>query len=357
MAEQGQQRTEQPTPRRLQEARRKGQVSKSKDMTAALVLIAAVMAFYAIRGAGPGLESHLAWYLSNCFSFELTTTGLPWVLYDYLLDEAVFFAPVLLTVIAAALAANIIQSGFLMAPEVLKPKLNRLNPIEGIKRIFSLRSLVELFKSVLKIIIVGAVSFFVVKKYLPGLLLVFYKTPEQGLGEILAAILAVGAAGGGAFFALALADMFYQRWEYIKGLRMTKQEVKDEYKQTEGDPQIKGWMRRRQREIAMNRIRQEVPGATLVVTNPIHYAVALRYEEGKTAAPQVVAKGAGDLAGRIKQIAAANNVPVVENPPLARVLFKQVELGKEIPAELYQAVAEILAMVYKSKANKAGWAN
>lgn len=356
MADPGQQKTEQPTPRRLQEARRKGQVAKSKDMTAALVLIAAVLAFYIIRGAGVGSNRHLTWYLANCLSFEVTDSGLPWVLYDYLLDEAIFFAPVLLAVIAAALAANIIQSGFLVAPEVLKPKFNRLNPIEGIKRIFSLRSLVELVKSILKILIVGAVSFIIVKKFLPGLLLVFYKAPAQGLSEILAAILAVSAAGGGVFLALAMADMFYQRWEYIKGLKMTKQEVKDEYKQTEGDPQIKGWMRRRQREIAMNRIAQEVPGATVVVTNPVHYAVALKYEEGKTEAPLVVAKGAGDLAGRIKQIAAENRVPVVENPPLARALFKQVDVGKEIPGELYQAVAEILAMVYRRN-NQARWAN
>ena len=146
---------------------------------------------------------------------------------------------------------------------------------------------------------------------------------------------------------MAVFDFYYQRYDFLKSMRMSKQEIKDEYKQTEGDPQIKGWLRKRQREISMNKIREEVPRATVVVTNPIHYAVALKYQEGVTGAPIVVAKGAGDIALRLKDIAVKSSVPVVENPPLARSLFQQVDIGREIPVELYQSVAEVMAMVLK----------
>ncbi|MCL4439440.1 MAG: EscU/YscU/HrcU family type III secretion system export apparatus switch protein, partial [Firmicutes bacterium] len=186
------------------------------------------------------------------------------------------------------------------------------------------------------------------------LLMAYFKNPAQEVLEIADVIIVVAAAGGGAYLVLALGDYYYQRFDFLKRMRMTKQEIKDEYKQTEGDPQIKGWLRKRQREIVLNRIRQEVPRATVVVTNPIHYAVALKYEEGVTGAPLLVAKGAGDIANRLKGIAADNKVPVIENPPLARALFQQVDIGREIPAELYQSVAEILAMVLRLKRNSYG---
>ena len=355
MAESSQQKTEKPTPRKLQEARKKGQVANSKDFTAALVLLAAVVAFLTFRSyAAIGMEHQLTWYLANCFSFKMTVSSLPWVMLDYLLDTLLFMAPIFIALIAVAFFANVAQIGFLFAPEVIQPKIEKLNPINGLKHIFSLRSVVELLKSILKVLVVGFVSFLIVKKYLPVLMVAFYKAPGQGFSEVLTAILAVAAAGAGAFLVLAVGDMFYQRWEYIRGLRMAKQEIKDEYKQTEGDPQIKGWLKRRQREIAMNRIRQEVPRATMVVTNPIHYAVALRYEDGVTGAPLVVAKGAGDLAQSLKRIAAEHQVPVVENPPLAQALYKQVDVGREIPEELYQAVAEIMAVLYRTKYRSTG---
>ncbi|GBF33203.1 flagellar biosynthesis protein FlhB [Desulfocucumis palustris] len=355
MAESGQQKTEKPTPRRLQESRKKGQVPNSKDLTASLVLLAAVVAFYSFKPyVGNGMEHQLTWYLANCFSFKMTPSGLPRVLFDYFINTVLFLAPIFILLLAVAFFANVGQFGFLFAPEVLTPKIEKLNPINGLKRIFSLRSVVELVKSILKVVIVGSVSFLIVKSYLPVLMVAFYKAPGQGFAEVMTAIMAVGAAGTGAFLVLSIGDMLYQRWEYIRGLRMSKQEIKDEFKQTEGDPQIKGWLKRRQREIAMNRIRQEVPRATMVVTNPIHYAVALRYQDGVTDAPVVVAKGAGDLAQSVKKIARENNIPVVENPPLAQALYKQVDVGREIPAELYKAVAEILAVIYRENNRRTG---
>lgn len=350
MAETGQEKTEQPTPRKLQEARRKGQVAKSRDLSAAVILMAAVALVYGIsQDIISQMEKHLTWYFTNCFTFGLPENRLYWTLATTLLEVLLIFSPILLAVVVFALFSNVMQSGFLFSLEAVAPKPERINPLEGFKKIFSMNSLVELVKSILKVIVVGVVSYLVAVKYVPQLLLVYFKNPAQEMLEVMSVILTVAAAGGGAFLVLALLDFYYQRYSYMKNLRMTKQEIKDEYKNTEGDPQIKGWLRRRQREVVMNSIRQEVPRATVVVTNPIHYAVALRYEEGVTLAPVVVAKGAGDIALRLKKIAADSRVPVVENPPLARTLFQQVDIGREIPAGLYQAMAEVLAMVLKLK--------
>jgi len=348
VAETGQEKTEQPTPRKLQEARRKGQVAKSKDLSAAVVLMAAVTVFFiSAENAVTGMERHLSWYIANCFSFNLPDKHLPGVFLKSLFDIFLIFAPVLLVSIFFAVVANVVQTGFLLAGESLIPKPDRLNPLEGLKKMFSVNSLVELLKSILKVVVVGVVSYLVAVKYIPELLMVFYKNPSQEMLEIIDVLIVVAAAGGGAYLLMAVFDFYYQRFDFLKSMRMSKQEIKDEYKQTEGDPQIKGWLRKRQREISMNRIREEVPRATVVVTNPIHYAVALRYQEGVTGAPIVIAKGAGDIALRLKAIAVKSSVPVVENPPLARSLFQQVDIGREIPVELYQSVAEVMAMVLK----------
>jgi len=348
VAEGGQEKTEQPTPRKLQDARKKGQVAKSKDLSAAIVLMAAVTVFYlSTKSAVTGLERHMVWYFANCFNFGLPEKHLPWVLLNSLFDISVIFIPVILVTVIFGVIANVMQTGFILSADSLMPKLDRLNPLEGLKKMFSVNSLVELVKSIFKVVVVGAVSYLVAVKYIPELLMVFYKNPSQEMLEILDVLIVVAFAGGGAYLLLAVFDFYYQRFDFLKRMRMSKQDIKDEYKQTEGDPQIKGWLRKRQREISMNKIREEVPKATVVVTNPIHYAVALKYQEGVTGAPIVVAKGAGDIALRLKDIAVKSSVPVVENPPLARSLFQQVDVGREIPVELYQSVAEVMAMVLK----------
>lgn len=348
-----QQKTEAPTPRRLQEARRKGQVAKSRDFSAAIVFLAAVLLGYLLlQTALIDLERHLNWYFTNCFSFDLNVKHYLAIFFDSL--EFVFwmFLPFIVIIVGIALAGQLLQTGFIFAPDVISPSLERLNPLNGLRRIFSLRSLVELAKSTCKVVIVAAVGYYVVCAHLPVLLLVFHRAPEAAFATVARSLLDVAAATGGAFLALSLGDLLYQRWEHIRGLRMTKQEVKEELKHTEGDPLIKSWQRRRQRQIALNLIRAEVPRATVVVTNPVHLAVALRYEEKEMAAPEVTAKGAGELALQIRKIAAENNVPVVTNPEVARFLYHQVEVGQQIPLELYQAVAEILAFVYRLKGRK-----
>ncbi|RKO66918.1 flagellar biosynthesis protein FlhB [Desulfofundulus salinus] len=345
-----QQKTEAPTPRRLQEARRRGQVPKSRDFAAAVVLMAAVILAYLLRG--PAMENwqkELTWYFSNCLAFDLAPEHLPRVIYDVARGAIWMCTPFFLALTGAALAVHLVQTGFIFAPEVIKPNLERLNPVSGLSRMFSLRTLVELGKSIIKVTVVAGVSYLVVKAYLPELLLVFHRAPQALFGTVADVMLAVAAAAGGTFLLLAVIDLFYQRWEYMRSMRMTKQEVKDELKQTEGDPLIKGWQRRRQRQILLNRIRQEVPRATVVITNPTHLAVALRYDEKEMSAPRVVAKGAGDLARRIRELAAEHKVPIMHNPEVARTLYHQVEIGQEIPVELYQAVAQILALVYRLK--------
>lgn len=343
-----QEKTEPPTPRKLQEARRKGQVAKSRDLTAALLLLAMIILAYAwVDQSAQAFQAYLAEYLRTSLHYRLPEEHLIRALWDFGLELALITAPVFIVAILAALLANLIQVGFLFAPEVIKPRAGRINPIQGFKRIFSLRSLVELLKSILKIVITAAVVYLVIRSRIHELLLIVFKHPLQIFEAITDILLAAATAGGIAFFVLSVFDFMFQRYEHFKNLRMTRQEIKEEMKHTEGDPHLKSWLRRRQREIALNQIRREVPAATVVVTNPEHYAVALRYDEEEMQAPTVTAKGAGYLAQKIMEIAAKHNVPVLRRPEVARVLYFQVEPGQEIPPELYQAVAEIIATVYR----------
>lgn len=351
----GQQKTEAPTPRRLQEARRKGQVAKSRDFSAAATLLAGVLlAFVIFNTVFREWESWTGWYLSNCFRMGAGDQALLGVLFASFWFFLRALLPFALVFLGAALAVHLLQTGFVFAPGVIAPQLERLNPANGLQRILSLRSLVELAKGFFKVAVVAAVSYSVVKANLPALLLVFSRAPGAAFGTVAGAAFKVLAAAGGAYLVLALGDLLYQRWEYIRGLRMTRQEVKEELKHTEGDPLVKSWQRRRQRQIALNLIRAEVPRATVVITNPVHLAVALRYEEKEMEAPVVTAKGAGDLARQITRLAAEHNVPVVRNPEVARALYRNVEVGRAIPVELYRAVAEILAFVYRLKGKKTG---
>lgn len=342
-----QQKTEAPTPRRLQEARRRGQVARSRDLSSALVLVLGVILLYALRDPSVrALEDCLTEYFNWCVNTDLVAENAYLVIFKLSLSVAGIMAPYFIVLLFVALAANIVQVGFIFAPNAVKPRLERLNPVEGLKRIFGLRGLVELAKSVLKIVVVAAVVFGVLKARLPELLLVYFKTPPQLFQTVTGILLNAVAAGSAAFLAVAFLDLLYQRWEYYRNLRMTRQELKDELKHTEGDPHVKSWLRRRQRQVVMNRIRQEVPRATVVVTNPVHLAVALRYDEGQMAAPRVVAKGAGVLAEMIKEIAHRHGIPVVRDPETAQALYR-LDVGVEIPPELYRAVAQIIAMVYR----------
>ena len=246
-----------------------------------------------------------------------------------------------------ALAANIAQVGFLLAPKALKPKFSTLNPKQGIKKVISSRGLVELAKSLLKIAVVGWVTWWTIREEFPNTLGLVHQTPEQILGFWGDVAFKIFLRAGVVWVFLAILDYSYQKWKMAKEMRMTKQEVKDEHKQREGDPQVKGRIRSIQREQARRRMMAAVPEADVVITNPTHYAVALAYRPEEMDAPKVVAKGADHLAQQIQVVAREHDVPVLQNRALARALYDSAEVDQYIPVDVYQAVAEVLALVYR----------
>ncbi|MCL6635660.1 MAG: flagellar biosynthesis protein FlhB [Peptococcaceae bacterium] len=353
MAGGAQERTEQATPRRIQEARRKGQVARSTDLTGALCLLAMVALFYALKDQFfLDLQRYLAWYFSQVGYLPGMEKSPVAVLNQAALFTLKLLAPFFGVALVVVVASSLAQVGFLFSTEALRPKVSNLNPFSGLQRMFSTRSLVELVKSVLKFVIIGTVTYYLIRAHLNDLLLVFHRPPGGIYQVILGFVLTVAWWGALAYLALALLDYLYQRYDYKKSLMMSRQELKEEFRQTEGDPLIKARQREMRRSISLNRIISEVPKATVVITNPTRLAVALLYRQGETAAPKVVAKGAGRLAERIREIARENGVPVIENKEVARFLYQNVEVDQEIPSEVYQAVAQILALVYRLKAKE-----
>ncbi len=345
-----QERTEQATPRRREEARRRGQVYKSRELVGAITLLAA---YGALELVGPYIGGQVLTFsrtlLSEGALQDWSQEGVHLLLSRTFLLVGTVTAPLLLTAAVAGTAGNLLQVGFLFSLEPLVPKWERINPISGMQRVFSRRSLMEMFKAVFKVTVIGYIAYRTVADELgsfPGLLGLEINQMVVFLSGLISRLfLWVGVA----MLVLALADYAYERWEYEQSLRMTRQEVKDEFKQTEGNPEVRQRIRQKQREMARRRMMQDVPKADVVVTNPTHYAVALAYQQEAMSAPKVLAKGRGLVALRIREVAEEHGVPVVENPPLARELHSSAEIGQEIPVALYQAVAEVLAFVYNLK--------
>lgn len=342
-------KTEEATPRKKNDARKKGQIAKSKEVALAVTLMASTIVIAVLGGyAGSQLGYTMRIFLSDYISKSLDYGSVSRIMFITVWRMAVILLPLILPILVMGVFANLMQTKGLISFEPLKPDFSKLNPINGFKRIFSVRSLMELFKDTLIIVIVGFVGYkFIRDNYIYILTL--------GELNVQAVAKAVGKLAVNIFFKvtiimliIAIIDYMFQMFQYKKDLKMSKQELKEEYKQDEGDPQIKGKIRQKQRQLAMRRMMQEVPKATVVVTNPTHIAVALKYEEGQNA-PVLVAKGADAVAFRIKQVAKDNDVPIFENRSLARLIFKQVEINEEIPVEMYQAVAEILALVYNMR--------
>lgn len=349
MPEGSQEKTEQATPRRLQEARRKGQVAKSADLNGALLLlITGLFALLFKDNIITHMQAYFYSYFNNFVKNPQQDSHLLQLLIDFTVNVFAVFVPFFILMLVVALGVNIAQVGFMLAPEAIKPKFDKLNPLNGLKNMFSGRAMFELVKSLLKIIIVGWVVYASVRGEMANLLAIYHSPPRTLLNQVLTIALKVILWGAVVYLGIALLDLIYQRYAFKKQMRMTKQEVKEEYKQSEGDPQIKGWLRRMQRQLLSNLARKEVPQATVVVTNPTHYAVALKYEQPMEA-PMVVAKGMDHLARQIREIAQEHQVPIIENVEVARFLYAHVEAGQAIPTEMFQAVAEILAMVYRMK--------
>lgn len=352
-------KTEDPSPRRREEARRQGQIPFSTELVGAAVLLAAVVGLiYFGRGIGDGLLDVFRTDLREAFRPDLTP-ALAQELFTRLLLRALgVLTPFFGALLAAGVAASVAQVGLQITPEKLEFKPDRLNPADGAKRLFSVAALVKGGLGLLKVAAIGGVAYWVLEGR-GGVLLTLGRQTLGGAAEAawaLALRLALYLVGATAF--IAAIDYFYQRRRFEVGLRMTKQELKDELKQEEGDPQLKHRMRQLARERMKKKMLTAVPKATVVITNPTHYAVALRYTAGD-AAPVVVAKGAGAFAAKIRELARTHSVPLIERPVLARALYAGVKDGQPIPAGLFQAVAEVLAFIYRLRgigpgANPAG---
>lgn len=270
------------------------------------------------------------------------------ILFDGIYAELLMqLLPFFLIGVATSIIINMLQFKFQISTKPLQPKFSKLNPVSGMKKLFSKEKIVELIKSIAKIILIMAVVYNTIKGDWVYLVK-FYQMPlTQAIELIGSIVINMGLKISLVFMVIAFADLFYQRWKFHEDIKMSKQEVKDEYKNAEGDPQIKGKIRQKMREASQRRMMQDVPKADVVITNPTHYAVAIRYDANEGSAPKVLAKGADFVAQKIKEIARENNVEIVENKPLARMLYANVEIGQEVPPELYQSVAEVLALVYK----------
>lgn len=344
-------KTEKATPKKRQDARKKGQVLKSQDVTSALVLLS-VFLFLMIAGTSmrDGIMSFFNETFSKYMLIDTLSIKLVVKIYkDVLSEMAVIILPIMAIAMIAGIAGNFLQFGFLFSAEPLKFDLTKLDPIKGIKRMFSVKSLIELLKSILKITLIGSVTTAILWKNIDDVLSLSFKTPGATLITVSKLTVFMGIAASVVLLIIAVLDYFYQKFEYEKNLKMSKQDIKDEYKNSEGDPLIKSKIKQRQREMAMRRMMQEVPQADVVITNPTHYAIALKYDEETMDAPKVVAKGTDFVAQKIKFIAKENEVVMVENRPLARAMYDQVEIGQHIPDEFFKAVAEVLAYVYRVK--------
>ncbi len=344
------QKTIPATPRRRQKAREKGQVPRSTEVSSALILLVIFVLFLSF---GNVLFERFCniyrYFLGECGTLEVKSENLITMFAYSARNLSKFLLPFLLTIAAVGLGSSLISGGFVFSTSKLAPDLGKLNPIKGFKKLFSTQSFFTLGKSLLKLAIVGGISWITIKSLFPCFLSIVGSPAESQAILIGKHALTLTLRVSLAFLALAALDFAFQKWDHEKSIRMTPQELKEERKEYEGAPEIKSRIRRKQIELARRRMMKEVPEATVVITNPTLLAIALKYEPKKHRAPLVIAKGGGLIAERIRKIARKYDIPVVENKPLAKLLFRLCNIGEEVPTRLYQAVAEIVAYVYKLK--------
>lgn len=351
----GGEKTEPATSKKLNDIRKEGQVAKSKELITAVSLMSLfiILKIY-LSKLGTGLiDVYTQVYNSISKVVDDSYNGLPIstagsVMQQIIIDMIKLVIPILLVAIVIAILGNMLQQKWMVTAKPLQPKFSKISPISGFKRMFSVRQLVELIKSIAMISIIMIVVYNTVKSKM-NILLTFYDVGlNTALSTIGSIIIDLGIKISAVFLIVGFADLFYQRIKFKNDNMMTKQEIKDEFKNTEGDPQVKGQIKRRMQEVSRRRMMQQLPEADVVITNPTHFAVALKYEPDAGKAPVVIAKGADYLAFQIKDKAKEYNIAIVENKPLARILYHNIDIGMEIPPELYQAVAEILAVVMRT---------
>jgi flagellar biosynthetic protein FlhB len=347
----GQEKTEDPTERRLTEARNKGDVLKSMEIPSAAVLIAGLMGLYMMRGyMYTNLLDIMRFYFSQLHTMSVVPANMLHITMDCMYFFALLLLPLMGLIFITAALANYAQVGVIFTTEKLMPKYEKIDPIKGIARMFSMQTLNNTLKSIAKITVITWAAYTVIKAHLNELLPLMQQEPISIFVFYCKISFLIFLKAAIVIALLAVIDWVFQRWEFMKKMRMTKQEMKEEAKSTEGDPHVKGRIRSIQMEMARKRMMADVPDADVIITNPTRLAIAIKYDSASMVAPIVVAKGAGVIAHKIKEIGRDNNVPLVEDKPLARAIYAAVEIGDPIPAELFQAVAEILAHVYGLKA-------
>lgn len=346
-------KTEPASPRRLEKAREDGQVPRSPELSTFAVLIAAGSGLWLMGDHLTGqLRSLIKGGMQVPRDIGFDSSLLTERLFDQSLHALVAFAPFFILMILAAVVAPMLLSGWLFTFKSLAPDFNRLNPVKGVGRMFSLHSLVELCKALLKAALIGGAGAWTVWHHKEAVLSLIAAPLAVGAGHMGELVAMSFLAIAGTMVLIAAVDVPFKLWDHHRKLKMTKEEVRQENKETEGNPQVKGRIRAQQREMARKRMMAEVPKADVIVTNPTHYSVALKYEDGKMRAPRVVAKGSHLLALKIREVAQQHHVPLLEAPPLARALYHHAELGDEIPQTLYNAVAEVLAYVYQLRRHR-----
>ncbi|WP_291572722.1 fused FliR family export protein/FlhB family type III secretion system protein [Clostridium sp. UBA4548] len=346
-------KTEEATPKKKKDAKEKGQVIKSKELTSAIVLLTTTIVILIVSEfAVNKLKETIILYLHYYPNFVLNNQSFKGILINSFIRIMMIFLPIAIPIMIIGVVANVAQTGKVLTTETLKPKLEKINPISGFKRMFSIKALVDLIKNIIIVTIVGYVGYGFVKDNYYSIINYNNFKVDVIVTEVSKLIISIFSKVSMVLIAIGVMDYVYQRYQYNKDLKMTKQEVKEEFKQQEGDPLVKSKIRQKQRDMAMRRMMQSIPDATVVITNPTHIAIALKYEENSGKAPIVVAKGSDNIAVKIKEIAIENKVPIIENKPLARLMFSKVELDEEVPYDMYQAVAEILVLVVKASSKK-----
>lgn len=358
MADESAEKTEQPTSKKLQDAAEKGQVARSKDMGTAFVLIgsaAAILIFGKMLAMALLDVAQRMMQLNPKDIFETNSMFTAWgAVGEYIIPP---LAGIFLIILIAGFIGNTLLGGFNFSWQAAAPKASKLNPLSGFKRMFGLQALVELLKSILKVLVVVGIAYLLLKMFFFDIMALSLMSEPNNIESALYFLAWLFLGLCASVSVIAVVDAPYQKWNHIRQLKMSLQEIKDEYKNSEGDPQIKARIRRTQMQMSMKRMMQEVPKADVIVTNPTHYAIALKYDQGKFRAPVVVAKGVDEVAMHIRKIANEHKVPVIESPALARSIYHTTELDHPIPEQLFAAVAQVLAYVYQLRMYKKGKGN
>lgn len=352
----GGEKTEQPTTKKLEDARKEGQVAKSKEIANAVGILALFLTLKIYLGTlgtrfvelFSAVYNQLP-YVVKMYNGDLPVAALQTIVRGMMVQMIIIAAPIFLVGVVVAFVCDVVQVKWKPTAKPLRPKFSKLNPVKGFGRILSANSIMELVKSILKLSVIGYMVYSYLKGKVDQIFLLYGISLKQAIGLIGEIVVDLGIRIAAVYMIIALLDFAYQKWKFKEDMKMTKQEVKDEYKNQEGDPQVKGKQKQRMREASMRRMMQQLPEADVVITNPTHYAVAVKYDPDKYDAPYVLAKGENYLAQRIKDVAKEHDIEIVENKPLARMLYANVEIGELVPPELYQAVAEVLAFVYHLK--------